>query len=54
MMKKFKFDVMLHGRFVCSLVYKYSPLFPIELDDLTRFIETKRPSLKGKGYNIAF
>lgn len=53
-MKTLKFDIMLHGRFVCTLAYKYCPLFPIDLDDLKRFIEQKRPSLIGKGYNIAF
>ena len=53
-MKKFRFDVMLHGRFVCTLVYMFCPLFLIELDELTKFIEEKRPSLKGKDYNIAF
>lgn len=53
-MKKFRFDVMLHGRFVCTLVYMFCPLFPIELDDLKKFIGDKRPSLKGKDYNIAF
>lgn len=53
-MKKFRFDVMLHGRFVRTLVYMFYPLFPIELDDLKKFIEDKRPSLKGKDYNISF
>lgn len=47
-------DVMLNDRFVCTLKYKFCPLFPIELDDLKKFIESKRPSLKGKDYRIAF
>lgn len=28
-MKTFVFDVMLNGRFVCTLKYKYCALFPI-------------------------
>lgn len=53
-MKTITFDVMLNGRFICTLKYKFCPLFPIELDGLKKFIESKRPSLKGKDYNIAF
>lgn len=30
-MKTLIFDVMLHDRFVCTLRYKYCPLFPIEV-----------------------
>lgn len=46
-MKTFTFDIMLNGRFVCAL-------FPIDLEDLKKFILNKRPSLKGKDYRIAF
>ena len=53
-MKDLIFDVMLNGRFVCTLKYKFCLLFPIELGDLKKFIESKRPSLKGKDYRIAF
>lgn len=48
------FDVMLNGRFVCSLKYQYCSLFPITEEELSKFVESKRPSLKGKKYNIAF
>lgn len=47
-MKTIFLDVMLNDRFVCTLKYKFCPLFPIELGDLKKFIESKRPSLKGK------
>lgn len=47
-MSTFKFDIMLNGRFVCTLRYKYCALFPIDLEDLKEFILSKRPSLKGK------
>lgn len=52
-MSTFKFDIMLNGRFVCALRYKYCALFPIDFEDLKKFILSKRPSLKGKDYRIA-
>ena len=52
-MNVFKFDIMLNGRFVCTLRYKYCALFPIDFEDLKKFILSKRPSLKGKDYRIA-
>lgn len=48
------FDVMLNGRFVCTLKYKYCALFPIDFEDLTKFVLKKRPALKGKDFRIAF
>lgn len=52
-MSTFKFDIMLNGRFVCTLKYKYCALFPINFEDLKKFILSKRSSLKGKNYRIA-
>ena len=52
-MSTFKFDIMLNGKFVCTLRYKYCALFPIDFEDLKKFILSKRPSLKGKDYRIA-
>ena len=52
-MKTFVFDVMLNGRFVCTLKYKYCALFPIDFEDLEKFVLKKRPSLKGKDFRIA-
>jgi len=56
-------DIMLGGRFVCQLKYTKRGL-PKMIDgkiiechdpgDLKRFVEEKRPSLKGKDYQIAF
>lgn len=51
-MKNFTFDIMLGGRFVCTLKYKYNPLFPIDFEDLERFIFGKRPELRNKDYKI--
>lgn len=53
-MSTFTFDIMLNGRFVCTLRYKYRTLFPIDFEDLKKFILSKRPSLKGKDYRITF
>ena len=53
-MKTFVFDVMLNGRFICTLKYKYCALFPIDFEDLTKFVLKKRPTLKGKDFRIAF
>ena len=53
-MKTFVFDVMLNGRFICTLKYKYCELFPIDFEDLENFIISKKPSLKGKDYRIVF
>ena len=53
-MKTFVFDVMLNGIFVCTLKYKYCQLFPIDAEDLTKFVLKKRPTLKGKDFRIAF
>lgn len=53
-MKTFVFDVMLNGRFVCTLKYKYCALFPIDFEELKKFILCKKPSLRGKDYRIAF
>lgn len=48
-MKSFVFDVMLNGRFVCTLKYKYCALFPIDFEDLTKFIPQKETYFERKG-----
>ncbi|MFR4399214.1 MAG: hypothetical protein ACLT4A_11665 [Anaerobutyricum soehngenii] len=53
-MKTFIFDVMLNGRFICTLKYKYCALFPIDFEKLEKFVLLKRPTLKGKDFRIAF
>lgn len=37
-MKTFVFDIMLNGRFVCTLKYKYCALFPIDFEELKKYI----------------
>lgn len=53
-MKTFIFDIMLNGRFVCTLKYKYYALFPIDFEELKKYILKKRSTLIGKEYRIAF
>ena len=53
-MKIFVFDVMLNGRFVCTLKYKYCALFPIDFEELEKFVLLKRPTLRGKDFRIVF
>ena len=53
-MKTLVFDVMLNGRFICTLKYKYCVLFPIDFEDLTKFVLKKRPTSKGKNFRIMF
>lgn len=53
-MRKVKFDVMLKGRYVCTMSYEYCPLFAIQIEDLCAYIVSKRPSLKNKPFNIVF
>lgn len=53
-MKTFVFDIMLNGRFICTLKYKYRALFPIDFEDLEKFVFQKRPTLNGKDFQIAF
>lgn len=53
-MDKFVFDIMLDGRFICTMKYKYNALFPIDLEELEKFILSEKPFLKDKDYRIAF
>ena len=41
-MKTFVFDIMLNGRFICTLKYKYCVLFPIDFEELEKFVLKKR------------
>ena len=56
-------DIMLNGRFVCQLNYKKKGYYTktngklVEVhsdNEITHFVETMRPSLKGKNYNVCF
>ena len=45
-------DVMLNDRFVFTLRYRYCPLFRINLEDVAKAVVEKRPSLKGKPFQL--
>lgn len=51
-MKTLTFDVMLCGRFVCTLHYRYNPLFPLTEKELSDFVTGERPELRGKQFGI--
>ena len=62
-MREIKFDVMLNDRFVCTLCMKLTPPSIKEWIDqmpvlkqraIQKYIEQKRPSLKGKPYRVEF
>lgn len=53
-MKTVFIDVMLRDRFVCTLRFRYCPLFAISINEIKQFVESKRPSLIGKPYRIVF
>lgn len=53
-MAKLKFDVMLNGRFICTLRYECKPPFIITDEELVAFVISKLPTLKNKPFNIAF
>lgn len=47
-MKTLIFDVMLNEQYIHTFKYKYNPLFPIEEEELRKFVEERLPTLKGK------
>ena len=52
-MREVKFDVMLNGRYQCTLKYRYCPLFPIEESDIRKFVVEQRPTLRHTDFTIA-
>jgi hypothetical protein len=47
-------DIMLGGRFWAQLEYEYCPLFPIDTNDIRKFVISKFPSLRNKDFKIKF
>ena len=47
-METLTFDVMLNGRFIKTFKYRYNPLSPVNGNELSKFVEDKLPTLKGK------
>lgn len=48
------FDVVLGGRYVCTMRYRYCPLFPIDAEELRKFVICKCPTLRDKDFRIKF
>ena len=42
------FDVMLDGRFIRTMKYRYCSAAPIEEEDIARFVTDRLPTLKAK------
>ena len=53
-MKTLVFDVMLDGRFIHTFRYQYCPLFPIDEQELEKFVTDRLPTLKSKDFKIVF
>lgn len=51
-MKTLFVDVMLHGRFQFTLLYKYCPAFRLSLEDIAAKVIEKRPYLKNKPFEM--
>lgn len=59
--KDVRFDVMMGDKYICTMVMPFMladdfrdghPIF--NLETFSRFVESRRPSLKNKPYRIAF
>ena len=52
--KKLEADIMLKDRFIATVVYNRSPIFPVDINIIERLVIEKFPSLKGKSFEIYF
>ena len=50
-MKTLVFDVMLDGRFIHTFRYQYCPLFPIDEQELEKFVTDRLCAAVGKVIN---
>lgn len=53
-MTRYKFDVMVKGRFYCTMKYEKKSPFPIDIEELYEYIISKLPTLKRKKIEICF
>ena len=51
-MKTLFVDVMLGDRYQFTLLYRYCPAFKLDFEDINKKVLEKRPSLKGKPYEL--
>ena len=52
--KKLEADIMLKDRFIATVIYNRSPIFPVDINIIERLVIEKLPSLKGKSFEICF
>lgn len=52
--KKLEADIMLKDRFIATVVYNRSPIFPVDINTIEQLVIEKLPSLKGKSFEIYF
>lgn len=53
-METLTFDVMLGDRYICTMRYRYCPLFPVSAEELRKFVISKRPTLRYMDFRIEF
>ena len=41
-MKDLIFDVMLNGRFICTMKYRFCPLIPIPVDPIEEIVKANK------------
>ena len=52
-MKWLHIDVMtMGGVFLCTLHYRYNPVFKVSMEEIDDFVLSKRPSLRNKKYML--
>ena len=51
-MKTIYFDIMLAGKFVFTLRYRYLPCFPLDLERVRAEAIKTRPTLRNKPFKI--
>lgn len=52
MSKFIHFDIMQEGRYLCTMHMPHCGAFKVDMLEVVQYVEDKRPSLKGKDYNI--
>lgn len=47
-------DIMEGARFICQLPFRYCSLWPIDYREISKYIYSKRPSLRGRNIHVEF
>lgn len=54
MSKYIHIDIMVNGRYLCTMRKPHCPAFRLSIQELRDYIEKQRPSLAGKTYDVYF